>query len=122
MQHRLVLDYTLSAGRLRPWLDGLRTGQAVALSCDACGRASFPPRRRCACGAAASDWITLPGTATIVHRTDGPQASFALVKFDGAAALTTVRLQDPARRGARGHLVAAPDGPPAQLLAVASKE
>ncbi len=122
MQHRLILDYTLSAGRLQPWLDGLRAGQVVALSCAACGQASFPPRRRCTCGATASDWITLPGTGTIVQRTDGPQVSFALVKFDGAAALTTVRLLDPARRGDRGHLVAALDGPPAQVFAVASKE
>lgn len=122
MQHRLILDYTLSAGRLQPWLDGLRMGQAVASSCGACGRASFPPRRRCTCGSTAGDWITLPGTGTIVHRTDGPQHSFALVSFDGAAALTTVRLQDPALGGNRGRLVAAPDGPPAQIFAVGSEE
>lgn len=122
MQHRLVLDYTLSAGRLQPWIDGLRAGQAVALSCGACGQASFPPRRRCSCGATAGDWVTLPGTGTIVQCTDGPQVSFALVKFDGAAALSTVRLQQPARRGDRGHLVAVPDGSPAQVFAVASKE
>ena len=118
MEHRLVLDYRLSAGRLAPWLDGLRAGQAVGLSCDTCGRVSFPPQRRCACGAVAEAWVTLPGTGTVVRRTDGPERSFALVQFDGAAALTTVRLANPGAAGAKGRLTAVPDGPPAQLFAL----
>ena len=118
MQHRLVLDYTLSAGRLAPWLDGLRAGTAVGLSCDECGRVSFPPQRRCSCGAVAETWVNLPGTGTMVWRTDGPAESFALVRFDGVAALTVVRLQDAAARGDRGRLVAVPEGPPAQVFAL----
>lgn len=122
MRHRLVLDYTLTVGRLQPWLDGLRAGQAVGLSCGTCGQTSFPPQRRCTCGSTSEDWITLPGTGTVVQRTDGPEGSFALVRFDGASALTTVRLKNPEARGNRGRLAAVPEGPPAQTFIIDTEE
>ena len=122
MHHRLVLDYTVTPGRLAPWLDGLRSGTAVGLTCQSCDWVSFPPQRRCPCGAVADTWVTLPGTGTIVHRADGPEDTFALVRFDGVATLSTVRLQNPTARGTHGRLVATPDGPPAQVFAVTPQE
>lgn len=116
MDYRLTLDYTLTAGRMAPWIAALRRGEASGLSCDRCGRVHFPPTRCCECGSRQAHWVTLPGTATIVERSDGGNASFALARFDGADTLTTVHLQDFQSAAVRGRLAAAADGPPAIVL------
>ncbi len=122
MDYRLVLDYRLSAGRLTPWIEGLRIGKARAHCCGECGRVSFPPERRCSCGSIQTKWMTLPGSATILQRSDGPENSFALARFEGADTLTSVRLHNPEIQSDRGRLLAVPEGPPAQVLALVKPE
>lgn len=122
MDHRLVLDYSLTAGRLEPWIAALRHGKATGLSCSDCGKVSFPPVRRCTCGSTQSKWVELVGTASIVERSDGDGSSFALAKFDGADTVATVRLQDPENNTDHRCLAAVPDGPPALVLVPDSKD
>jgi uncharacterized OB-fold protein len=122
MEHRVELEYRLSAGRLQPWIDALREGRALGLACSECHRVAFPPARRCACGSSRSDWAELPGTATIVERSDGPEAAFALARFDGADTLATVRIDDSAGSIGRGRLKPVPDGPPALIITADTKD
>lgn len=116
MEYRLTLDYVLAAGRLEPWITALRRGEAAALSCNQCKKVHFPPSRRCTCGSADARWVTLPGTATLIDRSDGGDLGFALVRFDGADTLATVRLQGIGTEAVRGRLAASADGPPALVL------
>ncbi len=122
MEYRLTLDYALSAGRLAPWIAALRRGEASGLSCDHCGKVRFPPTRCCECGSRHARWVTLPGTATIVERSDGGDLSLALARFDGAESLATVRLQDIKSATDRGYLAAVADGPPALVLVPKPKD
>lgn len=116
MEYRLVLDYSLTAGRLNPWIAALRQGTAAALSCNQCGKVSFPPERRCTCGSIQSTWVELPGTASIIERSDGDSLSLALARFDGADSLAIVRLRQADETRERGRLAAVPDGEPALVL------
>lgn len=85
MKRTVALEYSLAEGWLSPWLDGLRTGKAVASTCAACGDAQFPPLRCCPnCGAPCDGWKTLEGGATVMFRTTGTDGDFALARFDGA--------------------------------------
>ena len=98
----LALQYRVSAGWLRPYVDGLADGVAVAFRCDSCDRTTFPPRRVCPCGGQAGSWRTLSGRGTVVASTTGrgtlplsgdPQRlAFALIRLDGAENCTFGRL------------------------------
>lgn len=113
--HDLTLHYALAPGWMAPFVDGLLQGRAMARHCGACGAASFPPRRTCACGHGEGNWVALPGTASILFRTQGRDGDFALARFDGADGSAVTRLQDmPPDRG-RGRIRAAP-GPLPQLI------
>ncbi|MEP4197726.1 MAG: zinc ribbon domain-containing protein [Aliishimia sp.] len=93
MKHQMHLDYSIPEGALKPYFEALRVGNALASACQKCGHVAFPPRAMCAsCGSDQMGWIALPGTAHVIHRTDGAAASFALVKFAGADTLSTVEL------------------------------
>lgn len=122
MEFRLTLDYVLSAGRLEPWITALRRGEAAALSCNKCKKVHFPPSRRCTCGSADARWVTLPGTATIIERSDGGGLGFALVRFDGADTLATAVLHEFDTNRCRGRLAAVADGPPALVLVPEPKD
>lgn len=111
-----TLDYRLSAGWLKPWVDGLFVGKAVGRVCAECKNISFAPIRACICGGLDGSWIELPGTASIIHRTDGLDGSFALARFDGADTNCVVRLKDFAADLTRGQLAAADNGLPALIL------
>ncbi len=111
MKHRLTLDYKLGEGGLQPYLDGLRSGHALAARCLKTNRASFPPTLP-------GEWVELSGRGTITARTDGSDGSFALVKFDGADNQAVARLENPDRAGTRVNLVASRDGPPALRVAI----
>ncbi len=91
MKRRTVLDHDLAEGAMGAWFDGLRMGRVVASRCNACGRVSCPPVRRCRCGGAVSDH-PLAGRATIQVRTTGADGDVALVRMDGADTLTLARL------------------------------
>ena len=110
VSHRLTLGYALAPGWLAPFADGLTGGIAMARRCGTCRRTSFPPLRTCQCGAAAGDWIALPGTAQIRFRTSGSDGDFALVRFDGADTSATVRVRGIAPDRMRGQ-IEMPDGP-----------
>jgi len=88
----LTLSYDLSPGWLAPYIDGLRAGRAVGARCRTCAKVSFPPLRTCPCGGRETTWADLPGTATLHYRSTGSDGDFALVAFDGAAALCVARL------------------------------
>lgn len=103
--HRLTLDYTLAAGWMAPFVEGVQTGQAVARTCAGCDGVSFPPVRVCGCGSADSAWTTLSGLARIVWRTDGADGSFALVQFEGATGQSVVRLSEMDEGETEGRLV-----------------
>src|SRR5690606_2644686 len=62
---------------------------------------------RCDCDRFA--WTTLPGTADIAGRTDGPGGTFALVQFAGADTQTVVRLHEVPADAVRGRLIAPQD-------------
>lgn len=111
MNHRLTLDYKLGEGALQPYLDGLRTGRAMAARCPETNRTSLPP-------SLPGEWVELAGQGTITVRTDGSDGSFALVRFDGADNQAVARLENPEQSGSRVKLVASPDGPPALRVAI----
>ena len=120
MHRRLQLDYRLSAGRLAPWADALSEGRALGRRCDGCGKVSFPPLRRCACGSGDASWQELSGKAEILHRTAGPEEAFALVRFKGADTLAVVRLTGFGEGETSGYLTPQADepadAPPALIL------
>lgn len=117
IEKSLTLEYRLPAGWLKPWVDGLLAGRAIGRSCTGCKNVSFAPVRVCECGSTNGSWIELPGTASIVHRTDGLDGSFALAKFDGAQTNCVVRLNNFPTDATRGRLAAADAGVPAIVLA-----
>lgn len=82
--HNLTLSYSLSAGWLAPWVDGLAEGRAMARKCVACGRVSFVPLRVCGCGSDDGTWVELSGRASILRRTTGTDGEHCLAQFDGA--------------------------------------
>ena len=105
MKRSLRLDYTLPKGRLAPHFDALAEGRALAWRC-VCGHVAFPPGLTCvACGARDGQWIELGGTARVEHRTDTPEAAWALARFDGADTAVMVRIKTPELTTSRGHLV-----------------
>jgi len=116
IDYRLVLDYRLAPGWLKPWVDGILEGSAVGRKCEDCDRVSFVPLRFCDCGCGAGDWVDLPGTATIVHRTEGSDGAFALVQFHGADTQTVVRLEDFDHDTVEGRLSKPGTGRPALVL------
>lgn len=93
IKHQIILDYALAAGWMKPFVDGLIAGRAVALKCTSCTHVSYPPQRTCTCGEASSDWVTLSGDADIIFRTTGSDGDFGLVQFDGADTQAVVRLE-----------------------------
>ncbi|MBD3624537.1 MAG: hypothetical protein HUJ24_03990 [Rhodobacteraceae bacterium] len=106
MKRRLVLDYRLPTGRLAPHFEALARGQALGWQCGTCRNTAFPPALTCAaCGSAGGGWVPLSGRAAVQHRTETPDAAFALVRFDGADTATLVRLTNPDLKTTRGRLV-----------------
>ncbi|MEX3011504.1 zinc ribbon domain-containing protein [Hoeflea sp. TYP-13] len=121
MKHRLTLEYTLGAGALEPYLNGLREGKSIARQCRRCDRVTFPPERACGCQssdnlAGSYGWKQLAGTAALVHRTDGSGGSFALVRFDGADNQAVCRIANPVMEGEHARLLAVHDGAPGLLI------
>jgi len=105
MKLHMSLDYTISEGALKPYFDALLRGDALASRCHSCGHVDFPARVICnICGSREMDWVTLSGTAEVIHRTDGAKSGFALAKFSGADTLTTVALTNPASKATIGRL------------------
>lgn len=111
MKHRLTLDYTLGEGALKPYLEGLRNGRAMAARSPNLNRTTFPP-------SLPGDWVELSGLATITVRTDGSDGSYAMVKFDGADNQAVARLENPEQTGSRAKIVASADGSPALRVAI----
>jgi uncharacterized protein len=103
MKRTLTLDYTLGEGFLAPYLDGLRSGTAMASRCTACGCVALPPAPVCDCGARDPAMVALAGTATILWRTTGTDGDVALVRFDGADSNALARL-DGFTRETRGRI------------------
>lgn len=87
---------------LRPYLDGLATGELLVPRCANCERTQWPPRPRCRwCRHQAFEWITAPSGAqlyswTVTHRAPEPS-------FTGLVPYTLV-------------IVAVPTDPPVRML------
>jgi uncharacterized OB-fold protein len=103
MKRMLTLDYTLGEGFLAPYLDGLRSGTAMAGCCTACGRVALPPEPVCDCGGRDPTMVALAGTATVLWRTTGVDGDVGLVRFDGADSNALARLDGFARE-TRGRI------------------
>jgi uncharacterized OB-fold protein len=117
MKRRVELDYSLGEGWLAPWLDGLRTGKAVASTCPACGAAQFPPLRVCpACRVPSDGWRTLSGGATVLFRTTGADGDVAMARFDGAIGAAIARVDALPERATRAILAPCPDDLPILAL------
>ena len=117
MKRGVTLDYALGEGWLKPWLDGLREGKAVASTCPSCGEAQFPPLRTCPdCRIPSDGWRTLPGGATILFRTTGTDGDFAMARFDGARGAAIARAGALPEGATRAVLAACPDDPPLMSL------
>lgn len=116
MNFALTLEYSLAEGWLAPFVAGLRSGQAVAARCGDCSRISFPPARVCDCGCRSSDWLTLPGTATVAYRTTGADGDFALVRFDVSDTHSVARLDRFGPDDIKGCIVACLAERPALIL------
>lgn len=101
---------------MKPFVDGLIDGKAVATKCTSCAHISYPPQRTCTCGEKQSDWIRLSGTAEIVFRTTGSDGDFGLVQFDGADTQTVVRLEAFSTHVQRGRIAKAVDSLPKMIL------
>jgi len=121
INHRLTIDYTLSAGWLAPWVEALSKGNALARHCSGCGRNSFAPERVCPCGETCGDWLLLSGKAVIENRTDGVDGSFALVRFKGADTCVVVALEGIAEGQTTGQLVRAEGALPRMVLGPAEE-
>jgi hypothetical protein len=120
MRLDLHLAFDLAEGWLAPHVEGLREGRAVASTCEACGAASFPPRRSCLCGGRAGAWVTLPGAASVLARSEGRDGAFALLRFDGAATSAVARAEGLPSGATRARLLPATGERPA--LAVGPEE
>ena len=117
MKPSLPLDDTIGEGWLRPWIDGLRCGDAVASKCSQCGHSQFPPLRICpTCRVASDGWTHLDGGATVQFRTKGADGDFALVKFDGSNGAAVVRAESLPPDVTRGRLIPEPVGPPVMRI------
>lgn len=112
----LELDYALSPGWLEPWVKGVLDGKAIGRRCKTCNKISFTPLRRCACGKTQGSWATLPGLATLIHKTEGADGVFGLVQFDDAYTKTVVKLVDWDDFATRGQLIAPETQTPTLLL------
>ncbi len=112
MKRRLQLEYTIGDLSIAPYLEGLRTGLAIAKYCSGCRRTTFPPEHGCpgdlaTDGASQSSWTELSGKARLELRTDGPDGSFALARFEGADNGAVCRIANPEVSGST--LVLQPD-------------
>lgn len=117
MKRQVALDYTLGAGWLTPWLDGLRAGNAVASTCSTCNTAHFPPLRACpTCRQPTDGWRKLGGGATVLFRTKGTDGDIAMVKFDGASSACVARADALSEGTTRCTLTASTDEPPTPAL------
>ena len=116
IEHRLTLSYRLGAGWLTPWVEALGIGKALGYRCAECRKTSFPPERCCSCGCTEGAWEPLSGEAEIVERTDGPEGSFGLVRFDGAQTHSSARLDGVAMAARRARLKPVGEGLPAIVL------
>ena len=117
MKRQVTLDYTLGAGWLTPWLNGLREGKAVASTCSGCNAAQFPPLRVCpTCRLPSDGWRTLNGSATILYRTNGTDGDIAMVQFDGASGAAITRVEALAELATRAILAPCPTDPPTLTL------
>ncbi|MEP2892758.1 Zn-ribbon domain-containing OB-fold protein [Tateyamaria sp.] len=117
MKRLVNLNYTLGAGWLTPWLDGLRNGKAVASTCTACDAAHFPPLRACpTCRQNTDGWCTLNGTAKVLFRTNGTDGDIAMVQFDGASSACIARADTLPEGTTRCALTTSTDNPPTPTL------
>ncbi|MEO9517916.1 MAG: zinc ribbon domain-containing protein [Paracoccaceae bacterium] len=116
ISHHLALDYTLAPGWFAPFVDGLKQGAATGRHCSDCAKVSFPPVRVCSCGSSNATWVVLSGRAEIIWRTDGSDGSFALARFEGANALSSVKLIDVGGDATHGQLIASEGDLPMLLL------
>lgn len=105
INYNLSLDYQLQAGWLEPFVHGLQQGIAIARSCTACNKISFPPVRVCECSHTHGNWVNLSGKAHIQYRCTGTEGNFALVQFEGADTQTVVRLEDMTENDLAGQLM-----------------
>ena len=117
IEYNLTLEYQLQTGWLEPFVEGLQQGVAMGRACDACNITTFPPTRICECGQVDGKWVALSGLAHIVHRCDGTEGSFALVRFDGADTESVVCLEDIGASVQMGYLKASGTGTPALVIA-----
>ncbi|MFK7878983.1 hypothetical protein [Roseobacter sp.] len=118
MKKRVDLDYNIGSGWLAPWLEGLRSGQAVASTCPTCEDAFFPPMRSCPiCRLPTTGWRTLNGHATILFRTNGTDGDAAMVQFDGASGAAIAKTEGLPADATRVLIVASICDPPVLSLA-----
>ena len=83
----------------------------MARRCVDCGHIAFPPALTCtACGANDGDWTELSGYATILHRTDTPDAAFALARLEGTNNAVIARLINPQLTASHAQLVPSESG------------
>ena len=112
MKHQLSLEYNLSEGWLAAWVEGLRTGEALASHCSACDTRYFPPLRVCAdCRARSDGWVTLSGRAKVIGRTNGRDGDFVLAQFEGAKGAAVMRASRLPKDAIFGQLCACGDDP-----------
>ena len=116
----LAFDHPL--GDLREHLEALAEGRALANRCPACRRAWFPPRRVCCGRMLEANWVSLPGTGTVLAVThterivpfagERESLGLALVALDGTdnAAVGWLTTGGTAAPGARVRLVASVEG------------
>ena len=111
----LILRQDGAEGWLGPYLSGLRAGLAIA-GCCPCGRVSLPPETRCGvCHGPVTAMVTLPGAATLIHRSTGADGDVALVQFDGATTASVAVLRG-VEDQTRGMIAPAPAGRPHLIL------
>ena len=116
MSDGLILRDGGAGGWIEPYLAGLRQGRAIAAQCT-CGRVSLPPERTCPlCRNPVAQWVTLPSTATLIHRATGADGDVALVRLDGATTASVAVLQGFTAESI-GRVVAAPADRPYLILA-----
>jgi len=119
MKRQVSLDYSLSAGWLAPWLEGLRVGKAVASLCSACNEAQFPPLRFCpTCRQHSDGWRKLDGHADVLFRTKGTDGDIAMVRFDGANSACIACIEALPIGATRCVLTTSTDEPPTPTLIV----
>ena len=116
---KIHLKYTHNKGHLSPYFDAISKGIALCNLCPQCHIKTFPPRLCCN---TIYNFIEIPNTAHIIHRTNTPSTAFALVQFEGCDNMAMVQILNPDTQGSTCVLTPPPHSKQGLFVKLQQKE